>query len=54
MANAVTQGCVEVGTAIRESISEVKEKGLVVPKETEKTIAELEAEIRSMEMRQES
>ena len=54
VANAVTQGCVEVGTAIRESISEVKEKGLEVPKETEKTIAELEAEIRSMEMRQES
>ncbi len=54
VANAVTQGCVEVGTAIRESVSEVKEKGVEVPKETEKTIAELEAEIRSMEMRQES
>jgi hypothetical protein len=51
LANAVTQGCVEVGNAIRESVSEAKAKDVEVPKETEKTVAELEAEIRSMEMR---
>lgn len=52
LANAVTQGCVEVGNAIQESVSEAKEKGVEVPKESERTLAELETEIRSMEMRQ--
>jgi hypothetical protein len=54
LTNAVAQGCIEVGTAIRESVSEAKEKGVEVPKETEKTIAELETEIRSMKMEQKS
>ena len=51
LANAVTQGCVEVGNAIRESVSEAKETGVEVPKETEKMAAEIEMEARAMEMR---
>ena len=51
LANAVTQGCVEVGNAIRESVSEAKEKGVEMPKETEKMAAEIEMEARAMEMR---